>query len=120
MLPGEYEFQQNLRPSIPFKNVGTSVEPRLHCDGKEDCIYPQRPLDCRSYPYFPAVIRGEHVGYFDLRSNYSCPLTPEVELRKHMGTIHGWWSSLLKQPEILIWAESQGARCHNSPVMIYP
>ena len=107
-LPGELEYHRSMKPGIPFQQVAPGFPDRLHCDGNSGCIYDKRPLDCRSYPYFPAVKNGVHEGYFDLRRKYGCPLSPQVELRDHLSQIHIWWSKLLKRNDVLAWAEKMG------------
>ena len=108
-LPGELEYHRAMKPGIPFQNVAPGFPDRLHCDGNSGCIYDKRPLDCRSYPYFPAVKDGVHVGYYDLRRKYGCPLDPKAELRDHLSQIHVWWSKLLEREDLLTWAEDKGA-----------
>lgn len=107
-LPGELEYHRGMKPGIPFQPVAPDFPDRLHCNGNSGCIYDKRPLDCRSYPYFPAVKNGVHEGYFDLRRKYGCPLDPKAELRDHLSQVHSWWSKLLKRKDVLAWAEKMG------------
>lgn len=118
-LPGELEHQLTLQPSIPFAQVDPDHPERRHCAGSDGCIYQQRPLDCRSYPYFPAVRNGQHEGYFDCRGSHDCPLT-DFELRGHLWHIHSWWRHLLSRREIRDWAEQHGRGLRLFPVAPVP
>ena len=119
-LPGEFEFQTSQDPAIPFHSVSEQFSDRFHCSGNADCIYEARPLDCRSYPYFPAVIDMEHVGYFDCRRSHACPLRIDLELRDHLKKIHKWWRVLLKNEEVKIWANAMSRHCKSLPIMEIP
>jgi hypothetical protein len=119
-LPGELEFHRQLKPGIPFQQVAPEFVDRLHCNGNAGCIYDKRPLDCRSYPYFPAVVDGQHVGYFDCRGSHACPLSPQVELRLHLVRVHVWWRKLLKRKDVRTWAEEIGTTLRNLPIAACP
>ena len=109
-LPGELEYQQAQHPQIPFQRVSTEDQERHHCIGSDGCIYHQRPLDCRSYPFFPAVVNSFLVGYFDFRGAHDCPLQLAIELLRHLNQIHAWWSQLLNKKHVIEWAEDIGSQ----------
>lgn len=117
-LPGELEYQKKQKSGIPFQSVSTIHPDRLHCDGSKNCIYDIRPLDCRSYPFFPYVSNGSLIGYFDAKYSHACPL--KQELRTHLFTVHKWWSKLLLKQKMLEWAEICGENCKDLPVISLP
>ena len=100
-LPKEYEYQNSQKEKIPFYSVSQISNERYHCKGNENCIYKIRPIDCRSYPLFPAVHKYKLVGYFDCRKSHNCPLSLNIELRDHLQQINKWWPILLKHEIIL-------------------
>lgn len=109
-LPGELDYQRAQNPKIPFRGVSSEVPGRVHCRGNNACAYFRRPLDCRSYPFFPAVVDSRLIGYFDCRPSHECPLQLAIELRKHLCQIHAWWSQLLSNSDVLRWAEEIGSQ----------
>lgn len=119
-LPGEIEFQRRQHPPIPFLSVSVDHADRLHCRGNQACVYRRRPLDCRSYPYFPAVLDRKHIGYYDCRKSHDCPLRPELELRHHLRRIHKWWVPLLSRTDLLIWAEQYASHLQDFPLLDFP
>lgn len=121
-LPNELDYQVSLSPGIPFVQVDSSDSSKLHCDGNEKCIYEKRPLDCRSYPYFPAVCEGRLVGYYDCRAAHDCPLQPEKELKDHLKRIHVWWSRLLLDDALRVWAEetAESSMQYRCPIVELP
>ena len=119
-LPGELEYQRAQEPAIPFLPVSQHHLDRLHCRGNAGCVYDRRPIDCRSYPYFPRVSNLLHVGYFDCRGAHMCPLKENVELRDHLKHIHTWWPSLLQRSDVLEWAEAMGSYLKQYPHVDLP
>ena len=102
-VPGELEFLKSaLGSDLPARQLSPDI-PEYHCFGNERCVYELRPLDCRSYPYWPIVHEGSFIGFRDLRSP-RCPiesLPPDFreEIRE------AWLRVFERYREILRWLE---------------
>jgi hypothetical protein len=104
-LPGEFEFLQNkLGKEFPMKEIKPGIG-KYHCFLKSCPIYKYRPIDCRSYPYWPIINKKIFSGFWDLRDS-RCPIKiiPERFLRE----IKNSWSKLFSlYPWLIDWLENE-------------
>jgi hypothetical protein len=111
LYPGEWETQSKERKQhirIMANHVGGKLG---YCDAEKidqsQCapLRNFKPLDCKSYPFFPAFVNNELVLLKDRR----CPLTPENEdhLDEHYLIVLKTWKRLITEnPQIAIWIMS--------------
>lgn len=107
-LPGEFEFlKKYLKGNFPFKEISPGTK-KYHCFLKKCPIYEVRPIDCRSYPYWPMIHNRKFIGFLDLRNN-RCPI--KVIPKGFFEEIKSSWVRLLKEYEWLIdWLEKEGPK----------
>lgn len=104
-LPGEVEF---LKMKLGERFPAREIEPgsgKYHCFGNAQCVYEYRPIDCRSYPYWPVVNHGKLVGFIDDRKP-RCPIE-EVPL-PFFEKVKENWVRLLEIPLVNLWLEYEG------------
>lgn len=104
-LPGELEF---LRSALGERFPAREIEPetgKYHCFGSERCVYEYRPVDCRSYPYWPVVEDRILVGFIDDREP-RCRIedVPKAFFEK----VKANWMRLLEIPLLGEWLEREG------------
>lgn len=112
-LPGELEF---LRIKLGKKFPARETEPntgKFHCYGDRDqygskrCNYDYRPIDCRSYPYWPVVKDEKLLGFLDLRQ----PRCNIKRIRKpFFEKMKSNWIKLLENPTIRDWLENEAPK----------
>ncbi|KYK33815.1 MAG: hypothetical protein HXS46_18600 [Theionarchaea archaeon] len=101
-LPGELEF---LRARLNNKFPAREIEPgsgRFHCFGNAGCIREYRPIDCRSYPFWPIVKDGRLLALLDVREP-RCPIKKVPD--SFFETIKENWIRLLEIPMVANWLE---------------
>lgn len=105
--PGELETAKangqstaHLQITDPDYNGGQKAV----CTAKDtaNCDNGLKPLDCKSYPFFPTVSDGaDEIGF--LIKGKKCPLQVE-HLAPHMATVKSDWDAIIaKSPEIAAW-----------------
>ena len=112
-IPGELEFlKKKLGSRFPAREIGPNTG-KYHCFGNSQCVYEYRPIDCRSYPYWPVVKRGELVAFIDDREP-RCTIE-EVPLL-FFETVKKNWTNLLEIPLVRDWLEHE-APCPRGKVL---
>ncbi|MBU7026290.1 MAG: hypothetical protein HXS48_05060 [Theionarchaea archaeon] len=104
-LPGELEFlKMKLKERFPAREIEPGSG-KYHCFGNAQCVYEYRPIDCRSYPYWPVVECGKLVAFIDDRKP-RCPIekVPPPFFEK----VKEGWLKLLKIPLVTTWLEFEG------------
>lgn len=106
-LPGELEFlKRKLGTKFPAKEQMPSSG-QYHCFGKQNCVYDFRPIDCRSYPYWPVVSEGNVLGFLDVRKP-RCPIMriPFWFLQQMLES----WNRLMQDYSLLEWFEHEAQK----------
>lgn len=62
-----------------------------------------KPLDCQSYPFFPAIVDGELVLKVDRKR---CPLPAEAVLGHYKAVLEKWRAAIAKNPAVREWINS--------------
>lgn len=107
-LPDELEF---LRSRLGTNCLAREVVPgsgRYHCYGRQKCTYELRPIDCRSFPYWPVVGEEDLLGFIDLRK----PRCPIKRLPyRFLEEMHDSWSRLLTgNPSLIEWFKHEAPK----------
>lgn len=101
-LPGELAFLQgNLGPRLPMERLDNDDTQTYHCRGNSRCVYQLRPIDCRSYPVWPAVSADGLVGFTDHRGS-RCPIVTLPRSFLQRVTTH-WTSLFAEYPWLIDW-----------------
>lgn len=109
LYPGEYETAERNKDHIKilkeFNRGNLGYCDRLHFDQSkcsEELNF--KPLDCKSYPFFPAIV-GEQIV---MLKDSACPIPIENgELKKHYEEILAVWKKLVEErPEVKEWINS--------------
>jgi len=109
LYPGEYEAAKKYRKHILVLKEFNRGKLR-YCDranfDQSKCSDRAnfKPLDCKSYPFFPAIIEGKLI----LLKDSGCPISVTSEdLRRHHNEALSLWKSLVeKRPDITEWIKS--------------
>jgi hypothetical protein len=107
LYPGEIdEVSRATRAHIQITNEDFNGGKLGYCDRENfdqstcDPTKNFKPLDCRSYPFFPTIVNGELKLLIDKER---CPL-PSLILQRHYDDILKLWTDLLVQkPELENW-----------------
>jgi len=107
-LPGEFEFlQAKLEKKFPARQIIPGTE-KYHCFGGGKCVYEYRPIDCRSHPYWPIIIRGNFIGFLDLREP-RCPI--KIIPFSFSSRMKESWSRLINEyPGLANWLECKAPK----------
>lgn len=79
------------------------VKTVCNAQNKACCDDGYKPLDCASYPLFPASIKSNGDIALSIIKGHKCPLEKE-ELQKHIDWFTNEWKNLFKKnPDISTW-----------------
>lgn len=98
LYPGEYEKSKENKNHIKIIDdnyFGGKKAICFHICKKDDF----KPLDCRSYPYFPIINEN---GKLEIIKGKKCPLT-ENDLLDHKKQFTNIWNKIIENEEILEW-----------------
>lgn len=113
MYPGEYEnasLEKNHIIVTGFQNGAVlgkckcTSEQRRMCDGTAWF----KPLDCWSYPFFPAISEGKLVLRIDVTR---CPLANSCDLSEYYSQVYRAWQSVIRDKNVF--------RCIEQTNLIY-
>lgn len=98
LYPGEFE------KSKLNKNHIQIIDDDYHGGKKAICLRPCKeedfkPLDCRSYPYFPRINEKDNIG---ILKGIKCPLEEE-DLIEHKKKFLEIWNDMIKDRKIFEW-----------------
>jgi hypothetical protein len=104
LYPGELEAAiasgssvGHLRITSPYNGGFKAI-----CEARETatCDQGYKPLDCKSYPYFPVVKNGQVQAGL---KGKKCPLTPN-QIQGHSQFVERQWLSIVREkPEVMDW-----------------
>lgn len=114
LYPGELEEARAQGRSLAHLEIleeNYHGAPRVRCRAKNtaNCDGGYKPLDCRSYPFFPELPEAPGKNGLTLSKGGGCPIAGH-EIPGHAQYVTALWQALLdKDPAIANWVRSFGS-----------